>query len=85
VLCNISDRKPRSDYTKPSIESSKLAQKRLESRLTQPALLRTGRILERFQAVPRMCACRLFSFQPSLACDQDIAKGMELFIYLFRI
>jgi hypothetical protein len=34
VSCNISDRHPRGNHAKPRIESSKLAQKRLEGRLT---------------------------------------------------
>src|SRR6202008_3752433 len=41
----------RGDYAQPLIESGKLAQKRLEGRLTQPSLLWTRWILERFQAI----------------------------------
>src|ERR1700751_318612 len=51
VICNISDRRPRGNHTKPLIESRKLAQKRLEGRLTQPSFLWTRRILERLQAI----------------------------------
>ena len=38
-------------WIEASIESSELPQKRLERRFTQPALLRTRRILERLQTV----------------------------------
>src|SRR5215831_1399462 len=41
----------RGNHAKPRIESSKLAQERLERRLAQPSFLRTRRILERLQAV----------------------------------
>jgi hypothetical protein len=51
AVSNISDRQPRGDDAKPRIESSELAQKRLEGRLTQPSFLWTRRILERLQAV----------------------------------
>ena len=47
----ISDRQPCGNQAKPPIESSKLLQKRLERRLTQPPFLWTRRILERLQAV----------------------------------
>ena len=39
MIRNISDRQPRGNHTKPRIESSELAQKRLEGRLTQPSFL----------------------------------------------
>ena len=47
----ISDRQPCGNHAKPRIEGSKLLQKRLEGRLTEPPLLWTRRILERLQAV----------------------------------
>src|SRR5260370_39294279 len=50
-MCNISNRKSRGNHAKPRIEGSKLAQKRLEARLTQPSFLRTRRILERLQPI----------------------------------
>jgi hypothetical protein len=51
VIRNISDRRPRGNHAKPIIEGSKLAQKRLEGRITQPPFLRTRRILERLQTI----------------------------------
>src|ERR1700751_2924102 len=51
VICNISDRCPRGDHANSFIKGCKLAQKRLEGRLTQPSLLWTRRILERLQTV----------------------------------
>jgi hypothetical protein len=51
MICNISDRRPRCNQAKPLIEGSKLAQKRLKGRLTQPSFLWTRRILERLQTV----------------------------------
>src|SRR5260370_40080854 len=50
-MCNISNRKSRGNHAKPRIEGSKLAQKRLEARLTQPSFLRTRWILERLQPI----------------------------------
>jgi hypothetical protein len=51
VICNISDRRPRGNHAKPRIESSKLAQKRLEERLAYASFLWTRRILDRLQAI----------------------------------
>jgi len=51
VICNISNRRPRGNYAKPRIESSKFAQKRLEGRLTYTSFLWARRILERLQAI----------------------------------
>ncbi len=51
MICDISDRQPRGNYTKPRIESSKLLQKRLEGRFTESSFLGTRRILERLQAI----------------------------------
>ena len=51
MICNVRNRQPRGNYTKPRIEGSKLAQKRLEGRITQPSFLWTRRILERLQAI----------------------------------
>ena len=51
MICNISDRHPRCNHTKPRIEGSELAQKRLEGRITYPSFLWSRRILERLQAV----------------------------------
>jgi len=51
VICNIGNWRARRDHAKPRIEGSKLAQKRLEGRLTEPSLLLTGRILERLQPI----------------------------------
>ena len=51
MICYISNRQPRGNYAKPRIESSKLLQKRLKGRLTEPSFLWTRRILERLQAV----------------------------------
>ena len=54
MICNVRDRQPRGNYTKPRIEGSKLAQKRLEGRIAKPSFLRTRRILERLQAIQKM-------------------------------
>jgi hypothetical protein len=51
VIYNISDRRARGDHGKPRIESSELAQKRLEGRFTYSAFLWARRILERLQPV----------------------------------
>ena len=51
MICNVSDRQPCGNHTKPRIESSKLPQKRLEGRITEPSFLWTRRILERLQAI----------------------------------
>ncbi len=50
----ISNWQSRRNYAKPRIESSELAQERLEGGLTYPSFLWTGRILERLQAVDCM-------------------------------
>ena len=51
VICNISNRQPRGNYTKPRIEGGELAQKCLKGRIAKTSFLWTGRILERLQAV----------------------------------
>ena len=51
MICNISDRRPSGNDAQARIEGSKLAQKRLERRFTQPSFLWTSWILERFQSV----------------------------------
>jgi hypothetical protein len=51
VICKVRNRQPGGNYAKPLIEGGKLAQERLEGRLTQPAFLRTRWILQRLQAV----------------------------------
>ena len=51
VIRQISDRQARGNYTKPRIEGSELAQKRLERRLSYPSFLWARRILERLQAI----------------------------------
>jgi hypothetical protein len=51
VICNVCNRQPRGNYTKPRIEGGKLAQKRLEGRIAEPSFSRTRRILERLQAI----------------------------------
>ena len=50
-MCKVCNGQPRSNYTKPRIEGGKLAQERLERRITEPPFLWTGRILERLQAI----------------------------------
>src|SRR6516225_3134775 len=51
VIRNISDRRSCGNYGKPSIESSKLPQERLQARFTQPSFLWTRWILKRLQTV----------------------------------
>ena len=51
MICKISDRRPRGNHAKAHTEGSKLAQKRLERRLTQPSFLWTRWILERLHAI----------------------------------
>ena len=51
MICNISDRYPRGNHTKPRIEGSEFAHKRLEGRLSQASFLLPRRILERLQAI----------------------------------
>ena len=51
MFSNISNRQPSGNHTKPVIEDSKLAQKRLEGRLPYPSFLWTRRFLERLQAI----------------------------------
>ena len=51
VICNIGEGCPCGNYAKPLIERSKLAQKRLQGRLTQPSFQWTRRILEWLQAI----------------------------------
>ncbi len=51
MSCNVGDRQPRGNHTKPAIEGSEFAQKRLQRRITEPPFLCTRRILERLQAI----------------------------------
>jgi hypothetical protein len=51
VIGNIRNRHPGGNDAKPPIEGSKLAQKRLQRRLTKPPFLWTGRILERLRGL----------------------------------
>src|SRR6516225_1266318 len=51
VIRNISDRRSCGNHAKPRIERRKLAQERLEGRLTQPSFLWTRWILTRLQTV----------------------------------
>jgi hypothetical protein len=51
VICKVSNRQPRANYTKPRIERSQFAQQRLERGITETSFLRTRRILERLQPI----------------------------------
>src|ERR1700758_1760275 len=51
MISEIADRQPRRYQAKPPVIGGKFAKKRLERSLTHAAFLRTGRVLERFQAV----------------------------------
>src|SRR5271165_6672123 len=51
VICKISNRRPCGNHAKSCIETSKLAQKCLQGRLTYPSFLWTRRVLERLQAI----------------------------------
>jgi hypothetical protein len=51
MICNVSDWRPCGDHAKSLVEGSKLAQKCLEGRITQPSFLWPRWILERLQAI----------------------------------
>src|SRR5215471_1442348 len=51
MICDISDGQTRGNHAEPSIERGKFPQERLESGLSKPPLLRSGRVLERFETI----------------------------------
>ena len=91
MIRNISDRRPRGNHTKPRIESSEFAQKRLEGRLTQPSFLWPRRILERLQAIQNQYCSAMHielcqSFALLLRCSDPwigIAKPSESHVKKF--